>query len=260
MGSVSALAMESYTFPHYAIFSTEILREYFRQNRLGVFQDGQPSGEEYSVAIENAILRFEVHPERMRNRERNKFLFYARPEEHATRNMFELGIMALSNVIREGHFDLSRWDFYGIGSVESVERRVTLYEAVVMRLLPKVSLNEYKELLPEFDIGLSLMLSPHPSIVPLEMAAAGMLVVTNTFANKTAERLRDLSTNMIPAEPTVVGIEKALVTALQQLGDYEGRVKGAQVHWSQSWDTTFNDPIMQKIKRFINDMRQRANG
>jgi hypothetical protein len=251
MGTCSALALESYTFPHYAIFSTEILREYFRQNRLGVFKDSEQSGDDCSVAIENAILKFDINRDRMRGREKHKFLFYARPEEHASRNMFELGIIAISNVIWSGYFDTNRWEFYGIGSVEDVEKKITLYDNIYMRLLPKMSLNEYKDLLPEFDIGLSLMLSPHPSIVPLEMAAAGMLVVTNTFANKTAECLKGISTNIIPAEPTIGGIEKALIAAIENCEDYDLRIKGANVNWSQSWVDTFNSKTIQKIKIFI---------
>ncbi|MBP1709728.1 MAG: hypothetical protein H6Q47_261, partial [Deltaproteobacteria bacterium] len=259
MGTCSALALESYTFPHYAIFSTEILREYFRQNRLGVFREGQQIGDENSVAIENALLKFEVDRTKMMNKGKKKFLFYARPEEHAARNMFELGIIALSNVIGEGHFDTERWEFYGIGSVEDVGKKVTLQGDISMRLLPKMSLNEYKALLPEFDIGLSLMLSPHPSIVPLEMAAAGMFVVTNTFANKTAESLRKISTNIIPAEHTVGGVAGAIIKAIEGVDDYESRIRGAGVNWSQSWQDTFNPQIMEKIKNFINDISGSAD-
>lgn len=254
MGTCSALALESYAFPHYSIFSTEILREYFRQNRLGVFKEGEQSGDECSVAIENAILKFEINKERMMNKGKKKVLFYARPEEHASRNMFELGIIALSNVIGGGYFDAGNWEFCGIGSVEDVEKKVTLYDDISMRLLPKKSLNEYKGLLSEFDIGLSLMLSPHPSIVPLEMAAAGMLVVTNTFANKTAERLRGISANIIPAEPTAEGLENAIVTAIRNIDDYDGRIKGAAINWSQSWQDTFNEDVIRKIKRFVNEI------
>jgi hypothetical protein len=251
MGTCSALALESYTFPHYAIFSTEILREYFRQNRLGVFREDTQRGDEDSVSIENAILQFLVDKGKMQGRDKRKVLFYARPEEHASRNMFELGIMAISNVIGGGYFDTDRWEFYGIGSIEEVEKRVTLYDDIFMRLLPKMSLNEYRDLLPEFDIGVSLMLSPHPSIVPLEMAAAGMLVVTNTFANKTAGCLKAISANIIPAEPTAGEIEKALIEAIERCEDYDLRMEGSRVHWSQRWEDTFRGEIMDKIKRFI---------
>lgn len=251
MGTFAALALESYTFPHYAMFSTEILREYFRQNGLGVFREDWAAGDEASVAIENAILKFEVDKSRMAKKEKRKLLFYARPEEHAARNMFEIGIIALSNVIMGGHLDAGKWEFYGIGSVDWGNHKITLHNKTFLQLLPKMSLEEYKKLLPEFDIGLSLMLTPHPSLPPLEMAAAGMLVVTNTYANKTAECLREISTNIIPAEPTVEGLEGALITALRNVGDYDLRIKGSYVHWSQNWVDTFNDQVMGKIKGFI---------
>ena len=46
------------------------------------------------------------------------------------------------------------------------------------------------------------MYTPHPSLVPMEMARPGMLTVTNTFENKTAEKLAAISPNLIAAEPT----------------------------------------------------------
>ncbi|MFO8162944.1 MAG: hypothetical protein R6T98_00230, partial [Desulfatiglandales bacterium] len=36
----------------------------------------------------------------------------------------------------------------------------------------------------ESAIGISLMISPHPSYPPLEMAHFGVLTITNSFANK----------------------------------------------------------------------------
>ena len=41
------------------------------------------------------------------------------------------------------------------------------------------------------------MYTPHPSLVPIEMASAGMLTVTNTFENKTSEALRAISGNLL---------------------------------------------------------------
>ena len=50
------------------------------------------------------------------------------------------------------------------------------------------------------------MYTPHPSLVPIEMASAGMLTVTNTFENKTAEALAAISANLIAAEPTIEAV------------------------------------------------------
>ena len=135
--------------------------------------------------------------------------------------------------------------------METVEKKVALADGVYMRILPKKHLNEYREFLPEFDVGMSLMLSPHPSIVPLEMAAAGMWVVTNTFANKTAENLLKISANLIPAEPTVEALERALARAAEKVEDYDSRLRGARVNWSQDWEKTFNHEFRERLKGFI---------
>ena len=58
-----------------------------------------------------------------------------------------------------------------------------------------------RSVLREHDVGLALMYTPHPSLVPIEMASAGMLTVTNSFENKTAEALAAISPNLIAAEP-----------------------------------------------------------
>ncbi|UCF86679.1 MAG: hypothetical protein JSV71_04125 [Nitrospiraceae bacterium] len=255
MGTFAALALESYTFPHYALFSTGILQGYFKENQLGVFRKGEQIGENASVAVQNAILKFDVNKTKMVDKETKKLLYYARPEEHASRNMFEMGMLAISNILIEGIFQNNQWEFYGIGSVDWGNHKINLHDKNCIKLLPKMSLEEYKKLLPEFDIGLSLMMSPHPSLPPLEMAAAGMVVVTNTYANKSAKCLRGISSNIIPAEPTISGIEEALKRAIKNSEDYEARIKGTQINWSQSWDDTYNDMVLTKIKSFIEDIQ-----
>ena len=55
MGSYAALADESYRFPHFALFSTELLRDFFRRRGLGVYAAGATAGDAASAAFENAI-------------------------------------------------------------------------------------------------------------------------------------------------------------------------------------------------------------
>jgi hypothetical protein len=45
-------------------------------------------------------------------------------------------------------------------------------------------LPEYGQLLSRSSLGVSLMISPHPGYCPLEMAAAGIRVITNAFEKK----------------------------------------------------------------------------
>jgi glycosyltransferase involved in cell wall biosynthesis len=250
MGSTAALARESYTFPHHAIFSTELLRDYFRQNGHGVYASGREVGDRASVAFENAITPVgPVHPADLAGRSPRKVLFYARPEPYNARNLFELGVMALVKGIRSGVF-IGEWEFYGIGS-STLTGRVELADGMNLRLLPRQNLAEYGRTLKTHDVGLSLMDTPHPSLVPLEMASAGMLTVTNTFANKTAERLREISPNLIAVEPTAPALVAGLRRAVAGVEDCEARAGGARLQWSTDWETSFPPSMMRTIGEFL---------
>ena len=248
MGTFASLANQTYTFPHHAIFSTELLREYFRENQIGVFAG--PGGENDSISFQNCITSVgEVKLEDIAGRTPKKLLFYARPEPHAARNMFEIAILALANAIRLGYFT-GDWEFYGIGTVGG-SAKIELSNGVHMTLLPRQSQEAYRQILREHDLGLSLMYTPHPSLVPIEMAAAGMLVVTNTFANKTGAELTAISSNIIAAEPTIEGIAEGLKTAVAGVANYERRVQGSRVNWATSWEQSFDETFITRTKEFI---------
>lgn len=242
-----AIVGEAYDLPHYAVFSTEILQEYFKQNQLGVYKE--PNGDALSVSFQNAINRF--HPTlEILNRERKRLLFYARPEVHAARNMYELGVISLVEATRDGYFDPAIWDIHGIGSIGDVDS-LQLPNGMQLKLMPRTTLKEYIELLPTYDIGLALMYTPHPSLVPLEMAAAGMWTITNTYANKTQERLSEISTNLIAVAPTISSIKEGLRYAIDHVNDYERRIAGAKVKWATDWEEALGGKVMDKLKEFL---------
>ncbi len=250
MGSCFALADESYGFPHFALFSTELLRDWFRESRLGVFREDRERGEEESAVFENAINAFRVDAADLRARTARRLLFYARPEQHAARNMFELGVMALRRAVAEDAFGAAAWEFHGIGTVGNF-RVVPLGRGAELRMVPRVGLQEYVDLLPTYDVGLALMLTPHPSLVPLDMAAAGLVTVTNTYATKTAERIEALSRNLVAAPPTVPGIAGALRIAARRAADAEARVAGSRVRWANTWDAAFDEAVLRKVVEFL---------
>jgi hypothetical protein len=83
------------------------------------------------------------------------------------------------------------------------------------------------------------------------MASAGILVVTSTFENKTAEALRAISENLIPVEPTVDAIKVGLAEAVASAGDTERRIRGSRVEWCRSWQESFDDDLVERIKGFV---------
>lgn len=246
-GSLAGAAGHTYEFRHKALFSTEILRDFFRRSRTGVF--ALPGGDEASIGFENAITSVgEVTAEELRARRTRRLLFYCRPEPHALRNMFDTGIMALRKVVQSGAY--RGWEFHGIGSMGSA--KIKLADDVYLTLLPRMDQEQYRKILKDYDVGLSLMFSPHPSLVPIEMAKAGMVTVTNGHANKTDQVLRDISTNFLPTGSNVDAVADGLFAACLMVKDYEARAAGAHVNWATTWDEAFPPAVMRKLSEFLN--------
>ncbi len=250
MGTYAALARGSYDTRHAALFSTELLRGYFRAHRIGVFADSSTDGEHWSASFDNAITPVTLaEAPALAGRRPRRLLFYARPEAHAARNLFELGVMALTRAVATGVFD-EDWELNGIGSVGDVAL-LGLGGGRTLRLLPRGSQSQYASLLAEHDLGLALMYTPHPSLVPLEMASAGMLTVTNTFENKTAASLEAISTNLIATEPTVKGVADALAAAAGRVDDAQRRVAGSALTWPRLWDEAIDERVLSFVERVL---------
>jgi GT2 family glycosyltransferase len=248
MGSWAALAEQSYRFPHTALFSTELLREYFRRHGLGVY--AVPHGDDRSASFQNAIT--DVDPPRaedLQARSPRRLLFYARPEEHAARNLFELGILALRRALASGA--LRGWELRGIGTT-AFGGRIPLGTGAAIELLPRAAQRGYGALLREHDVGMALMHTPHPSLVPVEMASAGLVTVTSTFEHKTAAALAEISPNLLGADPTVEAVASALAEAAERARDPGARMQGALgTRWSRSWDTSFDAALLDRVDALL---------
>ncbi len=129
--------------------------------------------------------------------------------------------------------------------------RLTLGQDLQLELLPRAAQRDYAALLAEHDVGLALMYTPHPSLVPLEMASAGLLTVTNTFENKTPDALAAISSNLICAEPTVESLAAALAEAAAAADDVGRRVAGSVVRWPRSWAEAFSPKVLDFVERSL---------
>lgn len=251
MGSYYAMAHHSYSFPHHALFSSSLLKEYFEIRNIGIYEDGgNGRGANY---FENAIIGFSsdelnaAMDRRKRPGTKKKLLFYARPEAHATRNMFEVAFLALSKAIESNVFNTD-WEFHGIGTGHG---NIALPDGHSLKMLGKFNLDDYRRALLGYDLGLSLMYTPHPSLLPLDMAAAGMLVVSNSCMNKTSGELFELSGNLIGAAPHIDGVFDGLRKAATQVDDIERRLAGSEVSWAKDWDRSFNEQVLGDLKTWL---------
>jgi hypothetical protein len=142
---------------------------------------------------------------------KRNFIFYARPNN--LRNLYYRGLEAISGAIEHGHLDPAAWEFFFIGRDL---RPVALPGGVRPMLIENLGWHDYQRLLRRMDLGLSLMASPHSSYPPLDLAAAGAAVVTNTFGPE-KQSLDQYSSNIIccdPGLPTLIdGIGQGVALA-----------------------------------------------
>lgn len=150
-----------------------------------------------------AILEPRLNPALARHRlehpmvDKECVLFvYGRPS--VERNAFGLILMALRQWVATDPGQAAQWQVVTAG--ESFAD-VDLGHGVVLRNLGKLSLQEYAHWLGRSAVGVSIMISPHPSYPPLEMAAFGATVLTNAHANKDLSSVCDRLISVPGPEP-----------------------------------------------------------
>jgi hypothetical protein len=104
---------------------------------------------------------------------------YGRPS--VQRNAFELTVQSLRAWASSGEASSNGWQVVSAGEEHD---DIDLGGGLILKSVGKLTIDEYAALLGKTAIGLSLMISPHPSYPPLELAAFGAGVITNTFEGK----------------------------------------------------------------------------
>lgn len=129
---------------------------------------------------------------------RRRIVAYGRPE--TPRNAFPLVVDGLREWVANG----------GGGGWEAVsagERHppVDLGRGLRLERVGKLPMEAYGDLLRESAVGLSLMVSPHPSYPPLDMAHLGMRVLTNRFGRKDLSTWHENITSLASLSAETIG-------------------------------------------------------
>ncbi|UTA54190.1 hypothetical protein L3D22_18145 [Lysobacter soli] len=171
--SQSAVALGTYRpETDIGVFNTKLLADYFQSNGLGYTQ-----AHVFEPTLNDGLRKHQGVAAISDAPRRRRIVVYGRPS--TPRNAFGLLCEGLRSW---GWSDpaASQWEVVAPGElVADID-----LGPLKVRAVGKLSLEEYAELLSTSAVGVSLMISPHPSYPPLEMAAFGMGVVSNRFANK----------------------------------------------------------------------------
>jgi len=168
------------------------------------------------LAQQTSVLHFEPmvarlprsQPQATAKAKRTLF-FYGRPT--VERNLFYFGLRILNEVFSRSLLRAEEWDVVMAG--EGSAPNIQLESAVVIRNLGKLTLDEYDALKAKTDVALSLMMAPHPSYPPLELALAGAAVVTSRYGPK--HSLSHYSANILCVPADLEAMIAAVVQASQ---------------------------------------------
>jgi len=245
--SLFALADRTYDMNYHALFSTTVLQQFFIDRDIGHMVSRGLKHIHFNNACASARPERRTFLARAGNKNKRTLAFYSRPI--VNRNMFELGAVTLIESVRAGILDPDRWEFRGIGLGSCVIR---LTEDAELLQIPRTSLKEYQRIITDFDVGLTLMASPHPSMVPFDLAGCGTVVVTNSFLNKDQAYFEGLAPNVICREPHLPALMDGLAEAVARAEDVEARYQGAlDMAYPRSWSQTWTDAHRTFVKEAL---------
>ncbi|GLO04313.1 TPA: rhamnan synthesis F family protein [Pseudomonas putida] len=168
--SKSQLADETYNNDWIKVYNTNLLKDYFT-DRMKEHGQSIVLKPQLNNSIQQELLKLDGTPKE------KIILVYGRP--FAERNCNEILLEAIS-IWQSTDPESQNWKLISLGQ----QYEHVLVDELGINVLGKVSLEEYANLLAKSSIGISLMVSPHPSYPPFEMLASGLKTYTNTYDNK----------------------------------------------------------------------------
>lgn len=175
---------------------------------------------------------------------KRRLFFYSRPNN--LRNLFWRGAEAICEAIERGVFDPDAWEFYFVGKDTPKFR---LPRGATSHVVEGMNWSQYQRFVSTMDAALVLMDTPHPSYPPLDMAAAGVAVLTNRHGIKTD--LSAYSKNIIMADLAVPSLLEGLDDLAQLANRPELRKQNrASDGICRSWAAALSHVVEQLAERF----------
>jgi hypothetical protein len=215
------------------IINTNALLDHLRsQGMRGVAANG--------MAFEPAFPKAIYHRAARETKGRRRFFFYARPNH--PRNLFLRGLEVVAAAIERGVLREDEWDFHFVGSDLPP---IVLPGGIRPHVSQNLAWEDYAALVRSVDVGLSLMNTPHPSYPPLDLAASGAVVVTNSYGPKVS--LERYSRNIICTEPSVDALVEGLSRAVVLAKDEPRREANYREGMiGRDWEAAFA-PVLDRI-------------
>ena len=218
-----------------AVFNSKELYDYFKLNGY------QFRSEHYFRPCLNDSLRQCLMNGQGKQKREKIIMIYGRPVH--SRNAFGLIYSALKKWSSE-YSDAANWKIYSLGDKFDDIR----LENNMIQFLGKLSLQKYADTMFRASVGISLMVSPHPSYPPLEMSTFGVRTITNTYYPK---NLKDFNENIISMN--LVTPER-LAAQLTSLCDQYGKGRQEPITTGDYIDGNDFSQVMSNVAADIREM------
>jgi GT2 family glycosyltransferase len=242
-GSFSAMARATYDLPHAALISTELLRDHLRAAGVGALAHGWPVGvfrNPLTTVRSPSADDLDRPPPR-------RILLYLR---NAPRNLAEIVLAGVDLASRRGDLP-SSWHVTGVGGDLTGSQHIELPSGCTVETFDRLTPARYRAMLRSHDIGVALQDTPHPGLVALDMAGAGLTAITSEFEGKTASVLRTISPNVVGVAPEPDAIAAAVAAAVSGVRDYELRASGAAFDWPRTAAEAYSPAVVDGVARLI---------
>ena len=167
------------------------------------------------------------YPEPRAEAVKRTLFFYARPNN--PRNLFYVGCEVIQEALSSGILPKDEWRLLLCGKDIPA---ISFSPSIDVEVKENLRWDEYASFVRRADVGLSLMLTPHPSYPPLDLAASGAVVVTNSFSVK--QDLDFYSRNILVADPSLPALVETLKKAVSLAADRQTRDRNHRDHNIQS--------------------------
>jgi hypothetical protein len=218
-----------------AIFNTTVLQRAFHDYGLR-FSREYTFEPQLAPGLRDAL----VAPPIPRSR---RIVVYGRPSK--PRNGFGLIVDGL-RAWRATYEHAADWTVVSAGESHG---DIDLGHDTVLRSVGKLAFADYAELLRSSAIGISLMISPHPSYPPLEMSHLGLLVLTNRYEEKDLSKAHP---NISSLETmTVAGFADGLATLCRRFEADPAAGDHARTHIPEFLDAGPQFPFAREVAALL---------
>ena len=164
---------------------------------------------------------------------KKKLVVYLNSDDSKSLNRMSLS--AINSSLVTHCLSPSEWD---IILIDDGLEEFSFDDGTTARLVVNPTLTEYLSLVSEADVGLALIAGPHPGFPPLDLAAAGSVVVTNNYGNKSS--LASYSENILCVDPSLEDLQRAIYQAVEAANNMPSKQnKEDKCSLPSSWSESF---------------------